>query len=417
MVEWRWLRGWSEAELEARLGEVDRERLNFVDRPEEMIPELGWNHVRSYALVGREAPGPPDPRGAYARARLAVEFMEFSDPRIVVPHFDRDTPLEERVMLLELRPPGPRFLCPARVGRVRDESNELCTTFGFSFETLDGHVEKGREWFLLTKDHASGEIRFRIAAAWRAGQFPNAWSWLGFQLLGRRYQRAWHRLAHIRLRHVIAEGPLHAPEGRHLMHGGSDLFTAPVQFHAARAHPPFRRLIEREDEAVRRDRFLLTAGFGWLAGMRSTAPFAFLSHALAKERAHLRTRDPLVQAVARPVAARASKFLAAGEFLADKSSVIPNRTSALPLIGRAISGAVAGYGLAARGERSRVGASALGAAVAVVSTFATFELRKRLGQVMPKTAAALLEDAAVLLAGVVLAKRLRTPRHTEVGLV
>jgi hypothetical protein len=45
-------------------------------------------------------------------------------------------------------------------------------TFGFRYDTLEGHIERGSEWFLLNKDHASGEIAFRIEAAWQPATSP-----------------------------------------------------------------------------------------------------------------------------------------------------------------------------------------------------------------------------------------------------
>jgi hypothetical protein len=38
-------------------------------------------------------------------------------------------------------------------------------------------------------------VRFRIHAARKRGPLPNWWSRVGFRLLARRYQRAWHQLA------------------------------------------------------------------------------------------------------------------------------------------------------------------------------------------------------------------------------
>ena len=34
----------------------------------------------------------------------------------------------------------------------------LCLFIQFRYDTLEGHIERGYEWFLLTKDHATGGI-------------------------------------------------------------------------------------------------------------------------------------------------------------------------------------------------------------------------------------------------------------------
>jgi uncharacterized protein (UPF0548 family) len=203
MEAWRFGRGWSkealEWELEARRGLA----LNFdADAPRSM--EEGWRRFASEAPVARERPGPPEPRGAFERAWEAVVGYEFSDPRIVVGHFDPSSPLQGRTMLLELKALGFRFLAGTRVTATRHETTDLRSVRGFRYDTLRGHVEAGWEWFLLTKSHATGEVRFGIESVWRPGDFPNAWTRLGFRVLSRHYQRRWTRRAPQRLRRLAA---------------------------------------------------------------------------------------------------------------------------------------------------------------------------------------------------------------------
>src|SRR5690606_18505517 len=108
-AEWRLLRGWSEVELRDRLRRARRRPLNFS--PREIRERSGWTYYRSRTLIAREAPGPPVRGGAFEHARHAVENYAFSDPRIVIGHFDPDDPLEGRRMLLEIRVLGLRYLC------------------------------------------------------------------------------------------------------------------------------------------------------------------------------------------------------------------------------------------------------------------------------------------------------------------
>lgn len=205
MAEWRFLGGWSKADLAARLAALDGLERNFVEPVEELPSEPGWRLIDSETIIATEPPAPPQPAGPFARARAGIEGYRFSDPRIVAGHFDPERPLERRRMLLEMKAVGLHYLCGVVVGAVRSESNESRTVFGFRYETLEGHIERGAEWFLLTKEHDSGAIRFRIATAWKPGEFPNWWSRVGFAFVARHYQREWLRLAHERLA-VIASG-------------------------------------------------------------------------------------------------------------------------------------------------------------------------------------------------------------------
>lgn len=271
-AEWRFGRGWTEAELAARLARAETLPLNFAAREEDMTLERGWNQVESRAVVGHEPPGAPPPHGPFARLKEAVQRFAFSDPRIVRGHLAPSRPLEGRPMLLELRSLGLRFLCPVRIGAVRERTDAERTVFGYRFDTLGGHLEAGREWFLLTKDHRTGELRFQVRAAWRPGDFPNGWSRLGFQLLGRRYQRAWHHLAHVRLRELLRADLVARPggaEGHARPHFAPSVL--PVQFHARKGSARLLDGVEREVEQMRPDRRLHTVGLGVLAGMRSLA--------------------------------------------------------------------------------------------------------------------------------------------------
>lgn len=221
MAEWRFGRGWSEAYLERKLAEARLLERNF-DPAEPKSPATGWRRHDSETVVAREGAGPPEPDGAFVRAWEAVTRYEFSDPHIVRGHFDPGEPLEGRRMVLELRALGLHFLAAVMVGAVRRDTGPGETIHGFRYDTLRGHIERGWEWFLVTKSHATGEVRFRIAADWRPGEFPNAWSRIGFRVLGPHYQRRWSGRAHFRLRRIIEEGrPVPRPRAR-LLHEGPE---------------------------------------------------------------------------------------------------------------------------------------------------------------------------------------------------
>jgi uncharacterized protein (UPF0548 family) len=226
MAEWRIGRGWSEAELADRLDRLHTVGLNFPEPVDEIGQTPGWDGYSSESVIGQGRPGPPEPEGPFERGRTAIANYEFSDPRIVIAHFDPDVPLEGRRMLLEMRAVRAlHYLGGVVVGAVRSETKDGKSTFGFRYDTLEGHIEKGAEWFLLTKDHASGELRFRIAAYWQPGQFPNWWSRLGFTLLGKRYQRIWHNRAHAFMAERVRL-PLSASEqarGDRLKHAPPDI--------------------------------------------------------------------------------------------------------------------------------------------------------------------------------------------------
>lgn len=216
MSEWRWLRGWSSDALRARLEALSAVGRNFDAADEEMDDAHGWHHYHSEAVIALEPVG----NECFERARVGLASYQFSDPRIVVAHFDPAGPLLARRILLEIKVLGLRYLSAALVTRVRDEGG----AYGFRYDTLEGHIERGMEWFLLTKNER-GEIRFRIEARWKHGDLPNWWSRLGFALLSGPYQRRWHRQAHRRLSRLAHYGSTARPprDAAGLTHQGVDV--------------------------------------------------------------------------------------------------------------------------------------------------------------------------------------------------
>jgi len=207
MAEWRVARYWTETELRDRLNALGGARRNF--NPDSAGPGAPpWRRYASRARIARGEKGPPAPDGPFLRARNALATYSFSDPDIVQAYFDPEAALEGRRQLLELKVPLLRYLCGVVVTRVRDESTAESTTFGFRYDTLDGHIEKGWEWFLINKRHDTGVVTFHVAATWLPGDFPNWWSRVGFHLVGPAYQRRWHRIAHARMFAFAAGAPM-----------------------------------------------------------------------------------------------------------------------------------------------------------------------------------------------------------------
>jgi hypothetical protein len=99
----------------------------------------------------------------------------------------------------------------------------------------------------------------------------------------------------------------------------------------------------------------------------------------------------------------ATALMALGEMAADKTSVVGNRTDAVPLTGRAAMGALLG-GLVTREHRDRVLLGGmLGAATAVLAAHFAYHLRTRLP--LSTTAGGVLEDVIVVGAATLYARR------------
>jgi uncharacterized protein (UPF0548 family) len=230
----RWGRGFSAEEIARELAHLPALASTGPISETDIAGDPTWHHYYSEALIALEAAGPPEKGGAFERARAAITEYAFSDPDIVQGHFDSARALEGRPMLLELKVLGLHLLCGVTVRAVRDEQTSETSTWGFRYDTLEGHVESGAEWFLLSKEHATGKVRFRIQATWHEGRLPNWWIRFGFTVLSARYQRAWHRTAYARLRRLVGARDLPPlPHRRVILKTWQPIPTSPIREHEA----------------------------------------------------------------------------------------------------------------------------------------------------------------------------------------
>jgi uncharacterized protein (UPF0548 family) len=202
--------------------------------PEDGRPEGYW-HVDSVAtLIGHEPPGPPAPGGAWEIACRLVSQYEFADARILRAVYRGGHDLLGRNMLLEGRFYGLRFYLGVRVTEVIEETRDTGhgpeQAWGWSYQTLQGHLEQGRLGYEVVKNLGTGAVKFRVAGYSRQAPIPNAVIRWGFRLFGRwaqerfyqNIQRRMYRLTQAAQRGqplpvptVRADGIVLAPSGVH----------------------------------------------------------------------------------------------------------------------------------------------------------------------------------------------------------
>ncbi len=149
---------------------------------------------------------------------------------------------------------------------------------------------------------------------------------------------------------------------------------------------------------------------GTLAGLRSMAAPAVLGQ-LSRKGALAGVTNGLAPLTKARFASLAT-FLAVGELIADKLPITPNRTAVGPLLGRAFTGGMSGAVLCSAKKRSPLLGASIGAAAAVGTAFAAYELRKRVGRKLevPDSVVGLTEDVVVASLGAALASKLS---HSE----
>lgn len=149
--------------------------------------------------------------------------------------------------------------------------------------------------------------------------------------------------------------------------------------------------------------YLKALGLGIVAGMRSMTPPALIAHELRRTGSRELDESPL-RFLTTAQAAEVTRILAAGEIMADKTPWIPDRISPPGLVGRGVSGALAGAALCSGdGNEEPVVGAVVGAAAALASAFAAYHLRKRLGEAgIPDPVLAAAEDVLAVGGGLLI---------------
>jgi uncharacterized membrane protein len=146
--------------------------------------------------------------------------------------------------------------------------------------------------------------------------------------------------------------------------------------------------------------YLRAAGAGTMTGMRSMSALPAISiyfhrHAPTQQPDNVRWRRRLFASRAGQTVLHA---LAAGEMLADKLSIMPARTDALPLAGRCLLGVFGGAALFSAHRKQSISGGITGGIAAMLSTYVSYRIRRALSEKanIPNPIAGLIEDAVVL---------------------
>ena len=151
------------------------------------------------------------------------------------------------------------------------------------------------------------------------------------------------------------------------------------------------------------------AGLGAVSGLRTFTGPALMGQA-AQTQAIPIPGEPF-QFLTSPRCANVSLGLATAELIADKLPFTPNRTSALPLIGRGLAGAAVGGAICSCFKRRPFWGAVAGAAGAIGGAYAGFYLRRSLTKSgkLPDLLVALAEDALAIGSAIAILRSVDVP--------
>lgn len=145
---------------------------------------------------------------------------------------------------------------------------------------------------------------------------------------------------------------------------------------------------------------LRTAALAATSGVRSMAAPALLARAVARGDV-MGLRGTKFSALGSGGVSTVLQALMLGEMVGDKTPFVPSRTSAGPLFGRALSGALVGSALFVSRRRPGVSGALVGVLSAMAGVYAADRLRSTTTRVLglPDPVFGLIEDGIVLFGG------------------
>src|SRR5262249_17531072 len=141
-----------------------------------------------------------------------VRDYEFTPPELIRAVYHRLDPLLGRDMLLEGRFFGLRFYMGVRITVLIDETREQRErVWGWAYETLSHHLERGEVTYEGIKHRDSGQVEFVASCQSQRSPALAPILRLGWRLFGRRTQLRFYRRCAARLRALVRASLTGAP--------------------------------------------------------------------------------------------------------------------------------------------------------------------------------------------------------------
>jgi uncharacterized protein (UPF0548 family) len=169
---------------------ADRE-VNFTEHE---LTKPGWHRDERRTRLPDERPGEPEEAGSFQLGRRLIEQYEAPVPSIIRGLYESDSPLTGRNILLEGRFHGLHFYMGVRITEVIDEIRDgRERAWGWTYDTLQGHLERGRMSYEVVKRLDTGRVDFVTRGVSQRAPTVGPVLRLGWALFGRRTQLRFYR--------------------------------------------------------------------------------------------------------------------------------------------------------------------------------------------------------------------------------
>ncbi|ANZ41649.1 hypothetical protein BBK82_42585 [Lentzea guizhouensis] len=171
---------------------VLRLRDKAVNYDESEVRGSTWHFDHHRFALGTDEPGRPEKGSLWWHACREVGAYSFTPAALLRAHYVRDEPLLGRNLLLVGRFAFARFLMGVRITETAFDEDGVRYCWGWSYETLQGHIERGRVDYRVVKDLASGAVTLEVNSYNQVNPRAHPFIRLGWSLFGRRAQHRFY---------------------------------------------------------------------------------------------------------------------------------------------------------------------------------------------------------------------------------
>ncbi|HUQ57007.1 DUF1990 family protein [Lentzea sp.] len=186
---------------------VTQLRDRAVNYDEDEIRASTWHFDHHRFVLGTDRPGRPEEDSVWWHAYKEVAAYAFTPGSLLRAHYLREDPLVGRNLLLVGRFALVRFAMGVRITEAGFDEDGVRYSWGWSYETLQGHLERGRVGYRVVKHLETGLVTLEVDSYNQVNPRAHAVIRLGWSVFGRRAQRRFYTAVGENLRR-LAQRPL-----------------------------------------------------------------------------------------------------------------------------------------------------------------------------------------------------------------
>lgn len=167
-------------------------RARSVNYDPDEIRGSAWHFDHHRFVLGTDPPGRPREDSVWWHAYREVAAYAFTPADLLRAHYRREDPLLGKDLLLVGRFALARFVMGVRITETGFDEDGVRYSWGWSYETLQGHIERGRVDYRVVKHLESGVVTLEVNSYNQVNPRAHPFIRLGWFFFGRRAQHRFY---------------------------------------------------------------------------------------------------------------------------------------------------------------------------------------------------------------------------------